>query len=98
MVYMILNFDRTDAGDLRARHRIDHLRYVDDFTHQILASGALTEDDDVPFAGFILLDVNERSEAVLFSNMDPLSQAGLFERVIIAKWKRGIFNFERVRQ
>jgi uncharacterized protein YciI len=93
---MILNFDRPDAPELRGEHRDEHLRYVDGFMHQILASGALTDEDDVTFGGFVLLDVEDRSAALRFSELDPFTRSGLFERVVVAKWRRGIYNFERL--
>lgn len=97
MPYAIQTTDRRDAGDLRARTRDAHIKYLDAHTHKLLAAGALIADDGTGGQGGIyLLDTDDRKEAEAFIASDPFTQAGLFEKVTVTRWRKAYFDKRRL--
>ena len=85
MPYVIHALDRSDAGDLRARTRPEHLAYVGGF--EILYGGPLLDEEGAMCGSLIVLDVESRKEAEGFAAGDPYAVAGLFERVAVTGFK-----------
>ena len=85
MPYVIHALDRSDAGDLRARTRPEHLAYVGGF--DLLYGGPLLDDDGAMCGSLIVLDVESREAAEEFAAGDPYALAGLFERVAITGFR-----------
>ena len=82
---MIHALDRSDAGDLRARTRPDHLAYLAGF--EVTFGGPLLDDDGQMCGSLIVLDVDTREAAEEFAAGDPYAVAGLFERVTITGFR-----------
>ena len=61
MPYVIHALDRSDAGDLRARTRPEHLAYVGGF--DLLYGGPLLDDDGEATGALTLLDAPDRAGA-----------------------------------
>ena len=85
MHYVIHALDRSDAGDLRARTRPDHLAYLVGF--EVTFGGPLLDDDGQMCGSLIVLDVDTREAAEEFAAGDPYAVAGLFERVTITGFR-----------
>ncbi|MEC8873243.1 MAG: YciI family protein [Actinomycetota bacterium] len=85
MHYAIHALDRSDAGDLRARTRPDHLAYLAGF--EVTFGGPLLDDDGQMCGSLIVLDVDTREAAEEFAAGDPYAVAGLFERVTITGFR-----------
>ena len=85
MHYVIHALDRSDAGDLRARTRPDHLAYLAGF--EVTFGGPLLDDDGQMCVSLIVLDVDTREAAEEFAAGDPYAVAGLFERVTITGFR-----------
>lgn len=74
-----------------------HLEYIMGNAHRIIASGGFfPDDDDFPNGGLIILDVETRAEAVDYIENDPFFINGLFRTYTITRWKKFIFNHQRV--
>ncbi|MNR41553.1 YciI-like protein [compost metagenome] len=64
---------------------------------RIIASGGLfPDDDDFPVGGLIILDTEERQEAVDYIENDPFYLNGIFTNYTIDKWRKFIFDHRRV--
>ena len=85
MHYVIHALDRSDAGDLRARTRPDHLAYLAGF--EVTFGGPLLGDDGQMCGSLIVLNVDTREAAEEFAAGDPYAEAGLFERVTITGFR-----------
>ena len=97
MAYIIQTRDKADFGHVRAEWRAEHIKYLDNSRHKLLAAGALIDDDGSGgHGGAIILDTDDREEAEDFIANDPFSRAGLFESVSVTRWRKAFFNFERL--
>ncbi len=97
MPYAVLTTDKPNSAALRAKVRDAHLKYLDANMHRLLAAGALISDDGTGGHGSVfLVDTDERKEAEAFSAGDPFSQAGLFEKVTVTRWRKAYFNKQKL--
>lgn len=97
MPYMIKTTDKPDSLALRTATRAEHLLYLDRFTGQILAAGALLDDDGSgSHGGLIIFDVDDRASAEQFINGDPFTKAGLFQSIEISRWRKAYFNGQKL--
>jgi uncharacterized protein YciI len=93
MAYVIHTVDKPGSGELRARLRADHIKYLDAHIGVLLAAGALLEDDGSGGHGSLLIvDTDDRSVAEAFIAGDPFSRGGLFEKVTVTRWRKGYFD------
>lgn len=89
MPYMIETFDRPGTLDLRAATRDAHLAFLDAHKHLLIACGAkLDEAGNAAGGGLYVVALESRAEAEAFIAADPFYQAGLFERVVIHRWRK----------
>ena len=97
MPYAILTTDKPNSAAVRAKVRDAHLKYLDANMHRLLAAGALISDDGTGGHGSVfIVDTDERKEAEDFSAGDPFSQAGLFEKVTVTRWRKAYFNKQKL--
>jgi uncharacterized protein YciI len=98
MPYVITFVD--DPGTDRVkktRVRSTHIDYVSRNQDRIIASGGLFPDDeDFPNGGLIILDAATRGEAVEYIENDPFFLNGIFSSYTIYRWKKFIFDHQRV--
>ncbi|MCJ2050363.1 YciI family protein [Methylobacterium sp. J-070] len=93
MPFMIETFDRTGSLDIRKAHRAEHLAYLDQIRHRLLACGAkLNDDGSDAGGGLYLVDVDTRAEAEALIRADPFHKVGLFERVEIRRWRKAYLD------
>ena len=93
MPYAIITFDKPGSAKVRADTRDQHLVYLKENQHRLLAAGAMLQDDGgTGEGGVILLDTDVRDEAEAFIAGDPYTQAGLFEKVIVTRWRKAFFD------
>jgi uncharacterized protein YciI len=94
--YLIETFDKPNHTHVRSRVRPRHLEFLDANEDKLLACGAkLNDGGQLASGGIYLLDVDDRVMAEQFISHDPFTQADLFERVVITRWRKAYFNFER---
>lgn len=95
MPYMIETFDKPDTAELRQELRPAHLDYLAQNRTLLLACGAKLLDDGVTGTGsFYIVDVDAREEAQAFIDGDPFTAGGLFERIVIQRWRKAYLNGE----
>lgn len=98
MPYVITFVDApgTDRAK-KSRVRPTHIDYVSRNQNRIIASGGLfPDDDDFPNGGLIILDAASRREAVDYIENDPFFLNGIFSSYTIHRWKKFIFDHQRV--
>ena len=97
MPYAILTTDKPNSADIRAKVRNTHIEYLSANMHKLLAAGALTADDGTGgHGGILIVDTDERKEAEAFIAGDPFTQAGLFEKVTVSRWRKAYFNKQKL--
>lgn len=95
--YAIITTDKPDHTHVRDAHQAAHKKYLDDNRHRLLAAGAMLNDNgDSAHGGVLIVDTGSREEAEEFVKGDPFSEAGLFEKVVITRWRKAFFNRERL--
>ncbi len=98
MPFAIITRDKPGSAGLRERHQGAHKRYLDAHNDRLLlAAGAMLDDNGASaHGGILLLDTDDRAEAEAFVAGDPFAQCGLFESVLITRWRKAFFNHERL--
>ena len=95
MPYMIETFDKPDTSELRRELRPSHLDYLERNKKLLLACGAKLLDDGVTGTGSVyIVDVETREEAQSFVDGDPFTSGGLFDRIVINRWRKAYLNGE----
>ena len=85
--------DRTKKSAVRPTH----IEYVVRNADRIIASGGLfPDDDDFPNGGLIILDVEEKKDAVSYIENDPFFLNGIFSKYTIKRFRKFIFDHKRV--
>ena len=91
MHYIIFAQDKPGATGVRADSRPDHLEYLKSKSDILVTAGPMQSDDGEAMIGSLLvIDVADRAAAEDFAKNDPYAKAGLFESVVIKRWKRTI--------
>lgn len=81
--------DKAGAGAVRAANREAHLAYLKAHADNVFAAGPLQTDDGAGMTGSVLiLDLPDRAAAEAFAEGDPYAKAGLFDSVVIRRWKK----------
>lgn len=89
MLFAIFCTDKPGRGDVRGANRQAHLDYLAGFADQIVIAGPLQNDAGDGMVGSLLvLDFPDRAAAEAFATDDPYAKAGLFESVVIRRWKQ----------
>ncbi|KVK54019.1 hypothetical protein BCY90_18575 [Agrobacterium deltaense] len=97
MPYVITFHDEPGVLERKRELRAEHLQYVDKNASRIIASGGLfPEDDDFPNGGLIILDSDERQDAVDYIEHDPFFLNGIFKAYTINRWRKFVFDHKRV--
>ncbi|PWC87498.1 hypothetical protein TSH100_10325 [Azospirillum sp. TSH100] len=97
MPYVISFFDAPGVLERKRQIRQIHVEYVAANAHRIIASGGyFPDDDDFPNGGLIILDVETREKAVNYIENDPFFLNGIFKTYTINRWKKFVFDHQRV--
>ena len=93
MPFMIETFDKANHYDLRLALRDEHLVYLDEHMHLLIACGAkLNDAGDHASGGVYLVALEEREDAREFIENDPFYKGELFERVEIVRWRQAYLD------
>lgn len=93
MPFIIETFDKPAHADVRVRERTAHLAFLECNKSLLLACGAkLNDDGSNAGGGLYVVDLATRDEAERFIAKDPFALAGLFERVIIVRWRKAYID------
>lgn len=97
MPYVITFVDDSGVLEKKKAGRPAHLEYVLSNAHRIITSGGFfPEHDDFPNGGLIILDTENRQDAVDYIENDPFFKNGVFSKYEIQRWKKFIFDHKRV--
>ena len=97
MPYAIITHDGPDSAAIRADLGAAHRQYLDDNKANLIAAGAMLDDDaTAPQGSIFILDTDVREEAEAFLAGDPFSKAGLFKDAEIVRWRKAFFDFQRL--
>ncbi len=91
MMYAIICMDKPDHGPVRMENRPAHLEYLKGHADKAVFVGPMLTDDGEGMIGSLLvMNFEDRAGAEAFADGDPYNQAGLFQSVTIAPWKKVI--------
>ena len=98
MPYVIMFSDAPGTDrEKKSRVRQTHIDYVMKNVDRIITSGGFfPEGDDFPNGGLIILDVQTRQEAVDYIENDPFFLNGIFTSYTIQRFRKFIFDHQRV--
>ncbi len=93
MPYLIDTFDREHTQALRQALRDEHLDFLEANKALLLACGAKLDDDGITGSGSVyIVDVETRQAAEEFINKDPFTKGGLFENIVITRWRKAYLD------
>ena len=88
MYFIILCFDQPHVGELREKTRPAHLEYLKRH-HDLMHLGGPMENDDGGIIGTIfIVNVADRAAALAFTKEEPFHKAGVFESIIVRRWRQ----------
>lgn len=88
MHFMILCFDKPNVGELREKTRIRHLDYLKEHGRVLRMGGPFENDLGGIIGTFFLIDAEDRAAAQAFTDQEPFHQAGVFESVLVRRWRQ----------
>ena len=86
MLYCLVCIDRDNSIEKRMQNREDHLKYVAE-TNVVKFAGPFLSEEDTMIGSLIVIDVDDKEAAELWSKNDPYKKADLFKRTEIFKFK-----------
>ena len=86
MLYCLVCIDRENSIETRMQNREDHLKYVAE-TNVVKFAGPFLSEEDIMIGSLIVIDVDDKEAAELWSKNDPYKKADLFQRTEIFKFK-----------
>lgn len=82
--YLIRAMDKPEHVHVRAKTRPIHLEHLAAVSDQIIAAGAVLDDDgETPIGSVLIVELPSLTDAQRFLRADPYSQAGLFAHIEI---------------
>lgn len=89
MLFVIVCIDREGHEHVRMENRAAHLAFLNTYKDHLFAAGPLQTDDGGQMTGSVLImEFPDRAAAEAFAAEDPYKDAGLFESVVIRRWKK----------
>jgi uncharacterized protein YciI len=79
--------DKPGASEIRAAARSEHLVYIESARDRILLVGPLLSEDDQVAGSLFLVEADDLVDAKTFIENDPFAKAGLFEAVIVKRFR-----------
>ena len=86
MLYCLVCIDKEDSIETRMQNREEHLRYVKE-TNVVKFAGPFLSEEDTMIGSLIVIDVQNKEAAELWSINDPYKKADLFKKTEIFKFK-----------
>ena len=91
MFFTIVCTDRPNQEQLRIDTRQAHLDYLGRFKDPVVMAGPTQTHAGAHMTGSLLImDFADRKLVEAFAANDPYNKAGLFETVVIRRWKKVI--------
>ena len=98
MPYLITFMDAPGTDrERKSSFRAIHIEYVTRNADRIIISGGtFPDDDDFPNGGMIVLNVENRKDAVDYIENDPFFLNGIFTKYTVQRFRKFIFDHKRV--
>ncbi|PPR62621.1 MAG: hypothetical protein CFH10_00771 [Alphaproteobacteria bacterium MarineAlpha4_Bin2] len=97
MPYAIFSQDKPDALQLRNETRPKHREFLATQSDLLLMAGPIIDDAGSGGIGSLtVLNTEDRVIARNFAEADPYFRVGLYESVVIRRWKQTIRDGERI--
>ena len=85
--------DKPDAAALREEHMVVHRAHLDKAASILFFSGPLqNEDASASLGSLFIFNVDSLSQAEEFIASEPFNKAGVFEKVVIHRMRKGRYN------
>ena len=93
MPFLIETYDAPERAHVRQDRYAQHLEFLSENAHLLLACGAkLSDDGRQADGGIYLVDVELRADAEAFIARDPFSRGDLFRQVVIRRWRKAYLD------
>ncbi|WP_114964769.1 YciI family protein [Alkalilacustris brevis] len=86
-LFALICHDKPGHANLRQENRAAHLAYAE-ASGAVHMAGPFLDEAGGMTGSLVILDVAGRAAAEAWAAQDPYAQAGLFETVSIAAWKK----------
>jgi len=86
-LYVLACFDKENALDLRMATREAHLAWARDQHERIRMAGPMLNEEDGMAGSLFFLEAESLEEVKAFNAQDPYTQAGLWDRVEIKRFR-----------
>jgi uncharacterized protein YciI len=84
--FVALCTDKPDSAQIRAAARSEHITYIESATEILLVGPLLSEEDQIAGSLF-LVEADDIAAARAFVEGDPFARAGLFESVVVSRFR-----------
>ncbi|MDC3090893.1 YciI family protein [Rickettsiales bacterium] len=88
MYYSIICYDIPNSSKKRNNLRQSHIKYLNNFKNLILFAGPIMNEKEDVLGSLIVVKFSNRKDVDDFSKNDPYFLGGLFEKVLINKFKK----------
>ncbi len=88
MYFAILCFDKPGVGELREKTRPAHLAYLKQHSDKMHVGGPFENAEGVIVGTLFIINVENRAAAVAFTENEPFHKAGVFESVLVRRWRQ----------
>ncbi len=89
MLFSFICIDKPGSAVLRSSLRAEHLSYMMGVKDRTIFGGPLQDDLGATSIGSIfVLDLGSRADAEAFIESEPYKRGGLFETVMIRRWRQ----------
>ena len=88
MAYLIICKDKENNLNLRLNNREKHLKYLESFKSKLLMAGPIVSKTGDPCGSVIALNFDNKNTIDKFIENDPYNIVGLFDEVIVHKFKK----------
>jgi len=90
MLYIVHCLDKPGAASLRKESLAAHSSYLKSKPITIVMGGPVLGEDEAAIGSFLVVEADSKADVEAFSDKDPYTEAGIFERVDINAWKKVI--------
>ena len=88
MYYAIVCTDKPHIGELREKTRPAHGVYLKQHSDKMHIGGPFEDDDGNIVGTLLIINVEDRAAALSFTAHEPLHAAGVFESVVVRRWRQ----------
>lgn len=82
--------DKPDSLELRLANRPAHLEHALSVGDRLLVAGPLLDLEGQPIGSLLIIDFDDRKDAMAFAAADPYALAGLFASVAVTAWRKAL--------